>query len=72
MSWDVPSPAVAEAGAALFAEPDPYLRCACGWIASRPGDGIVDRYAHRQHRSRCQARWAARCTGRAATKDRGD
>ncbi len=58
MSWDVPSPAVAEASAALFAEPYPRLQCACGWTARRPGLGNADRDAHAEHRAHCQARWS--------------
>ncbi len=58
MSWDVPSPAVAEASAALFAEPNPPLRCACGWTARHSGDGMPEREAHARHRAHCQARWS--------------
>ncbi len=58
MSWDVPSPAVAEASAALFAEPYPRLQCACGWRAEFSGDCTPERQAHARHRAKCQARWS--------------
>jgi hypothetical protein len=58
MSWDIPSPAVAEASAALFAEPAPRLRCACGWAARYPGCDSREVAAHARHRNNCQARWS--------------